>query len=58
MAISDHLLPRNSMVLDDFDGLTSDSNKFKLIIKESFLIKHDKSVLNRTIKSFQLDLFD
>ena len=46
------------ITFDDFDGLTSDPNKFKSIKKESFLIKHEKPVLNRTIKSFPLDLLD
>ena len=36
----------------------SDFDKFKLLIKESLLIKRDKPVLNRTLKSFPLDLFD
>ena len=58
-AISNHLLQCDySLTFDDFDILASDSNKFKLLIKESVLIKRDKPVLNRTIKSFLLDLFD
>ena len=32
--------------------------KDRLLIKESLLIKCDKSVLNRTVKSFPLKLFD
>ena len=57
-AISDHLLQCDSPItFDDFDNLASDSNKFKLIIKESLLIKRDKPVLNRTTKSFPPDLF-
>ena len=43
---------------DDFDVLASDTNNFSLLIKESLLIKRDKSILNRTIKSFPLKLFD
>ena len=59
LAISDHLLQCESPItFDDFDYLASDSNKFKLLIKESVFIKHDKPVLNRTTKSYQLDLFD
>ena len=59
LAISDHLLQCDSPVtFDDFDILASDSNKVKLLIKESLLNKRDKSVLNRTAKSFLLDLFD
>ena len=58
-AISEHLLQCDApLSFDDFDISASDSNKFKLLIKESLLIKRDKSVLNRTITSFPLDLFD
>ena len=58
-AISDHLLQCGSPItFYDFDILASDSNKFKLLMKESLLIKRDKPVLNRTTKSFPLDLFD
>ena len=47
--ISDNLLQCDSPItFDDFDILASNSNKFKLLIKESLLIKHDKPVLNRT----------
>ena len=57
--MSDHLLQCDSYItFDDFDTLTSDSNKFKLLLKESLLIKRDKSALNRTRKSFALNLFD
>ena len=57
-AVSDYLLQCDSCItFDDFDILGSHSNKFKLIIKENFLIKRDKQVLNRTTKSFLLDLF-
>ena len=34
------------------------SNKFKLILRESLLIKRDKPVLNWAIKSFTLELLD
>ena len=58
-AVSDHLLQGDfSITFDDFDILASDSNKFKLLIKESLLTKRDKSVLNKTTESFPLDLFD
>ena len=58
-AMSDHLLQRDSPItFDDFNILAFDSNKFKLLIKESLFVKCDKPVLNRTAKSFQLDLFD
>ena len=43
---------------DDFSILATDSNKFKLLLRESLLIKRDKPILNRTIKSFPLELFD
>ena len=59
LAISDYLLQCDSPItFDDFDILAFDSNKLKLFIKESLLIKRDKLVLNRTTKSFWLDLFD
>ena len=58
-AICDHLLQCDSPItFADFDILASDSNKFKLLIKESLLIKRDKPALNRTTKSLLLDLFD
>ena len=59
MAISDYLLQYDCPIgLDDFDILASDSNKFKLLVKESLLIKRDKLVLNRTATSFLVDLFN
>ena len=58
-AISDHPLQCNSTIdFDDFDILATESNKFKLLLRECFLIKRDKPILNRTIKSFPLELFD
>ena len=58
-AISDHLLQCNCTInFDDFDFLATESNKFKLLLRESLLIKRDKLILNRTIKSFPLELFD
>ena len=58
-AVSDHLLECNcSIDFDHFDILASDANKFKLLIKESLLIKCDQTQLNKTIKSFPLKLFD
>ena len=58
-AISHHMLQCDyPITFDDFDILAaSDSNKFKLLIKESLLTKPDKPVFNRTKKSFPLDLF-
>ena len=58
-AISDHLLQCNCAInFDDFSILARDCNKFKLLLRESLLIKRDKPILNRTIKSFPLELFD
>ena len=57
-AISDHLLQCYSPItFDDFEISASDSTKFKLLIKQSLLIKCNKPVLNRTTGSFWLDLF-
>ena len=53
LAISDHLLECNcSIEFDHFDILAS--NRFRLLIKESLLIKRDQPQLNKTIKSFPL----
>ena len=58
-AISDHLLQCNSTInFDNFDILAEESNKFKLLLRESLLIKCEKLILNRTIKSFPLQLSD
>ena len=58
-AVSDHLLECNcSIDFDHFDILVSDVNRFRLLIKESLLIKRDQPQLNKTIKSFSLKLFD
>ena len=55
----DHLLKYNcSIDFDHFDILASDANKFRLLIKESLLIKCDQPQLNKSIKSFPLKLFD
>ena len=57
--ISDHLLQCNCTInIDNFDILAAESNKFKLLLRESLLIKRDKPILNRTIKSFPIELFD
>ena len=57
-AVSDHRWQCDCVIsFDDFDVLVSDTNNFRLI-KESMLIKRDKPILNRTIKSFPLKLFD
>ena len=58
-AVSDHLLQCDCATdFDHFDILDSDTNSFRLLIKENLLIKCDKPVLNRTVKSFPLKLFD
>ena len=58
-AISDHLLQCNCTInFDDFDILAAESNKFKLLLRKSLLIKHAKPILNSTIKSFPLELLD
>ena len=58
-AVSDHLLECNcSTDFDHFDFLASDANRFRLLIKESLLIKRDQPQLNETIKSFPLKHFD
>ena len=57
-AISDHLLQYNYAInFDDYSIFTTDSNKFKLLLRESLLTKRDKPILNRTIKLFPLELF-
>ena len=57
--LSDHLLQCNSTIdFDHFDVLASETNSFRLLIKESLLIKCDKPALNCTVKSFPLKLFD
>ena len=46
----------HSPSFDIFSILTSDSNDFKLTLKESLLINRDKPPLNRTIKSLPLEI--
>ena len=58
-AVSDHLLQCDcSINFDNFDILASETNNFRLLIKESLLIMRDKPVLNRNTTSFPLKLFD
>ena len=58
-SIREHLLLCNhNPSFDDFTILAQRTNKFLLEIKESLLIKHDKSVLNKNISSAPLLLFD
>ena len=57
--ISAHLLQCNCAInFDDFTILATDCSKFKLLLRESLLIKREKPILNRTIKSFPLENFD
>ena len=57
--VSDYLLQCDCTIdFDHFDILAFDSNSFRHIIKESLLIKRDKPVLRRTVKSFPLKQFD
>ena len=58
-AICNHLLQCNCAInFDNFSILATDSNKFKLLLRERLIIKHDKPTLNRPITSFPLELFD
>ena len=58
-AISDHLLTCDCNInFDDFTILSKDSNNINLLIKESLLISRDKPTLNKTVKSFPLELFE
>ena len=56
---SNHLQECNcSKDFDYFDILASEANKFRVLIKESLMIKFEQHQLNKIIKSFPLDLFD
>ena len=58
-AISDHLLTCECNInFDGFTILSNDSNNINLLIKESLLISRDKPILNKTVKSFSLELFE
>ena len=57
--VSDNLLQCDCTIdFDLFDILSSDTNSFGLFIKENVLIKCEKLILNRTVESFPLKLFD
>ena len=46
-AVSDHRLRCDCVIsFDDFHVLASGTNNFRLLIKESLLIKRDKPILN------------
>ena len=58
-AISEHLLQCNCTINFDNSGLLcAESNKFKLLLRERFLIKRYNPILTRTIKSYPLQVFD
>ena len=58
-AIFDHiLLNGHDASFEDFTILLKESNKFKLHLRKSLLIKRDKPELNRNIYSYPLELFD
>ena len=57
--LTDHLPRYNFLVdFDYFDSLSSDANKFWLLIKKNLLIKIDQYHVDKTIKSFVLKLFE
>ena len=58
-AIFDHmLLDSYKASFDNFSILLKERNAFKLQLKESLLISCDKTILNKNIYSFPLELFD
>ena len=58
LGISDSLLICDCNInFNDFIILSKDSNSINLLIKESLLKSHDKTILNKTVKSFPLVLF-
>ena len=58
-AIFDHMLvDGHKACFDNFLTLLKESNAFKLQLKESLLISCDNLILNKSIYSFPLELFD
>ena len=58
-AIHDHLLNCNNILsFEEFTILANGNRKFVLEIKESLLIKQDRPILNKSISSAKLFLFD
>ena len=54
-AVSDQLLQFDCAIdFDHFYILASDTNSFRLLIKDCLLIKCNRLVLNRTVRSFVL----
>ena len=55
--VSDHLVQCNCVInLDNFIT-TTDSDRFKLLLGESLLIKRDKPIIKKAVKLFPLELF-
>ena len=58
-AISDHLLTCDCNIsFNDFIILSKHPNNINLLIKESLLMARYKPILNKTVKSFPLKLFE
>ena len=58
-AVSSHLFQCNCTIdFDHLDILATDISKLNLLVKESLLIKRSNPALNRTTKSFSLELLD
>ena len=58
-ATFDHMLmDGHKPSFDYFSILLKESNVFKLQLKESLLISHDKPILNKNIHSFSLEPFE
>ena len=57
-AVSDHLLQCNCAIDFDHFNVLASGTSFRLLIKDSLLIKRDKPVLNLTGKSFPLKPLD
>ena len=56
-AVSDHLLECDcSIDFRNFGILAADASKFNILIKDSLLIRRDKTVLNKRIQSYLLKL--
>ena len=54
----DHiLLEGHNATSNDFSIFIPENNKFKLHLKESLLIRRDKTKLNRNIYTYPLELF-
>ena len=54
-----HLLTCDCNInFNEFTTFSKDSSNFNFLIKESLLIARDKPILNKTMKSFQLELFE